>query len=80
MFGDHHDDPSAAGEIKGFVMPYLGQVDERLPVRPSDLVPRQAVVDYPTDFNPMSKANVEKLSTRSEQPTNALLDVYAPDL
>jgi hypothetical protein len=70
MFGDHHDDPSAAGEIKGFVMPYLGQVDERLPVRPSDLVPRQAVVDYPTDFN-RCRRRISKNSARaaSNPPT-----------
>lgn len=71
---------AAAGEIKGFVMPYLGQVDSRLPVRPADLVTREATVDYPTDFNPMSAATTKMLAARGEQLTNALLDAYAPDL
>jgi NTE family protein len=31
-----------SGELKGFVMVYLGQDDNRLPVKPPDLVPRSA--------------------------------------
>jgi NTE family protein len=71
---------AAAGEIKGFVLPYLGQIDSRLPVRPTDLVTREDTVDYPTNFNPMSSSNIRKLSKRGEQLTNTLLDSYAPYL
>jgi NTE family protein len=71
---------AANGEIKGFVMPYLGQRDSALPVRPADLVPRDQVFDYPTNFNPMSKGNIEKLSNRGEQLTRCLLETYAPEL
>jgi NTE family protein len=71
---------AASGEIKGFVMPFLGQIDSRLPVRPPDLISREDTVDYPTDFNPMSRANIRKLSARGEQLTNVLLDVYAPNI
>ncbi|MDP1734438.1 MAG: hypothetical protein Q8L44_08750 [Sulfuritalea sp.] len=35
---------------------------------------------YPTNFNPMSKANIEKLSKRGEQLTRCLVDTYAPEL
>lgn len=71
---------AAAGEIQGFIMPYLGQRDSVLPVRPADLVAREQVFDYPTNFNPMSKENIEKLSKRGEQLTRCLLDTYAPEL
>ena len=45
----------AAGALRGFVLAYLGQQDDRLPYRPADLVPRSAVAHYPTDFAPMSE-------------------------
>lgn len=69
-----------SGEIQGFLMPYLGQQDSALPVRPADLVSRDQVVDYPTNFSPMSKENVEKLSKRGEQLTRCLVNTYAPKL
>lgn len=71
---------AASGEIQGFLMPYLGQRDNALPVRPADLVSRDQVVDYPTNFNPMSKGNIDKLSTRGEQLTRCLVETYAPEL
>jgi NTE family protein len=71
---------ATSGEIQGFLMPYLGQRDSALPVRPADLVTRDQVLDYPTNFNPMSKGNIEKLSKRGEQLTRCLVDTYAPEL
>jgi NTE family protein len=71
---------AVSGEIQGFLMPYLGQRDSALPVRPADLVSREQVVDYPTNFNPMSKRDIDKLSKRGEQLTRCLLDTYAPEL
>ena len=71
---------AASGEIQGFLMPYLGQRDSALPVRPADLISRDQVIDYPTNFNPMSKRNFEKLSKRGEQLTRCLVDTYAPEL
>lgn len=71
---------AASGEIRGFLMPYLGQRDSALPVRPADLVTRDQVFDYPTNFNPMSKRNIDKLSKRGEQLTRCLVDTYAPEL
>lgn len=67
-------------ELKGFVMVYLGQDDNRLPVKPPDLVPRSAVRYYPTDFSPMSEKNIALLTARGEQLTRLLLDHYAAQL
>jgi NTE family protein len=71
---------AASGEIDGFLLPYLGMQDERLPVRPTDLVTREEVADYPTDFSPMTALDIEKLSQRGEQLTRCLLDAYATHL
>jgi NTE family protein len=71
---------ASSGEIQGFIMPYLGQWDGALPYKPSDLVKREEVFDYPTDFNPMKATDIEKLSKRGEQLTRCLLDAYASHL
>ena len=71
---------AASGEIQGFLMPYLGQRDSALPVRPADLVTRDQVFDYPTNFSPMSTGNIDNLSKRGEQLTRCLMDAYAPEL
>jgi NTE family protein len=71
---------AANGEIRGFLLPYLGQVDERLPCRPPDLISRATTFDYPTDFNPMPEAALRDLTLRGEQLTRVLLDCHAPDL
>ena len=68
------------GLLKGFALPYLGQQDDRLPWAPSCLVPREDVVDYPTDFAAMSEAWIDKLSNRGEQLTRILVSVYLADL
>jgi len=65
-----------AGQIKGFVLPYLGQQDSNLPWKPTDLVPRSEVVNYPTDFAAMSDAWIQKLADRGEQLTRGLVDYY----
>jgi NTE family protein len=71
---------AASGEIQGFLMPYLGQRDQNLPVRPADLVTREETYEYPTDFWPMRKENIQKLSLRGEQLTNVLIEAYASHL
>ncbi|WP_420820945.1 patatin-like phospholipase family protein [Sandaracinus amylolyticus] len=68
------------GRIKGMVMPYLGQDDARLPWAPPDLVARRCVIDYPTDFSPMSEENVRLLTRRGEQLTRVLLMHYMHDI
>ena len=69
-----------SGEIKGFLLPYLGQQDDKLPLPPVDLVSRDETFDYPTDFSPMKEDDIQKLSLRGEQLTRNLLETYHPDL
>lgn len=68
------------GSIKGFALPYLGQQDGSLPWRPGVLVPREEVINYPTDFAAMPDVWIEKLSNRGEQLTRALVSYYLSDL
>ena len=68
------------GRIKGFVLPYLGQIDERLPWKPSPLISRSEVIGYPTDFAAMSDEWIDKLSARGEQLTRCLLSQYLSEL
>ena len=68
------------GAIQGFVLPYLGQIDERLPWKPGVLVPRKEVTAYPTDFAAMSNEWIDRLSARGEQLTRCLLSQHCPEL
>ena len=68
------------GKIDGFLLPYLGQIDERLPYVPGDFVNRDDVFDYPTDFSAMSEENLRLLSSRGEQLCQILIDHYNPEI
>jgi len=68
------------GDIKGFALPYLGQQDDRLPWKPSHLVPRSEVIGYPTNFAAMSDGWVDRLSERGEQLMRALISQYLPNI
>ena len=68
------------GKIGGFILPYLGQQDKRLPFQPGEFVTREQVVSYPTDFSPMTSENIELLSKRGKQLTLLLIDHYCPGL
>jgi NTE family protein len=68
------------GDLRGFALIYLGQNDAALPAPPSDLVTRDSVREYPTDFAAMSDENIERLSKRGEQLTRLLVSRYLPDL
>ena len=70
----------ATGEIEGFLLPYLGQIDDRLPIRPPDLILRESVIDYPTNFSPMSEKNIKLLAGRGEQLTRLMIEHHAPHL
>lgn len=70
----------ATGRLRGFAMPYLGQQDSSLPWKPSVLVPREKVIEYPTDFAPMSDEWIDILSNRGEQLTRILMSTYLPEL
>lgn len=69
-----------SGELKAFGMIYLGQQDGRLPWAPPDLVRREEVSKYPTDFAPISRKNLDLLTKRGEQLTHIIVDRYLPRL
>jgi len=71
---------AATGQIKGFILSYLGQIDERIPYATADLVRREEVFEYPTDFRAMHGADINRLAKRGEQLTRALLAYYCPEL
>jgi len=66
--------------VKGFVYSYLGMRDSRLPIPIADLVERQLVAAYPTNFARMAPTDFEAIATRGEQLTRALIDFYCPVL
>lgn len=70
----------ASGRIRGFALPFLGQQDAKIPCPPADLVPREVVIDYPTDFAPMAQRWIEAISLRGEQLTRCLIARWCPDL
>ena len=71
---------ASSGQLKGFVLSYLGQQDSALPFVPPDLVKRDEVFGYPTDFASMKNADIERISTRGELLTRILLAYYCPEL
>lgn len=73
-------DLKEAGNIREFILPYLGQNDARLKFPPADLVTRGETDGYPTDFSAMDEFWIDLLSKRGEQLTSALIAEYAPDL
>jgi len=73
-------DLKRARDITGFVIPYIDQADENLAFPPDDLVRRTAVADYPTNFDAMPAAWIDRLSKRGEQVTLAVLQEHAPAL
>jgi integrative and conjugative element protein (TIGR02256 family) len=71
---------ATSGALKGFVLAYLGQQDKSLPYMPADLVPREDVASYPTDFSSMSDSDLELIASRGEQLTRLLVSHYCPEL
>ena len=71
---------AATGRIRGFVMAYLGMRDDRLPIPLADLVPRETVARFGTNFAGMSNESIELLASRGEQLVRSLLPAYCPEL
>ncbi|MBK8945357.1 MAG: patatin-like phospholipase family protein [Ignavibacteriae bacterium] len=67
-------------KIYGFVNAYLGQIDGKLEPHIKDLIPREIVIDYPTDFAKMPKEEMGKIILRGYQLTTGLLKYYYPEL
>ena len=61
-------------------MPYLGQRENTLPYVPPDLITRDQVAAYPTDFAAMSYEMIAKLAGRGEQLTRLLIEHWCPEL
>ncbi|SCG58214.1 NTE family protein [Micromonospora echinaurantiaca] len=71
---------AAAGHVKGFVYSYLGMRDSRLPIPIADLVEREQVAAYPTNFARMAPADLQAVAIRGEQLTRTLIEFYCPQL
>jgi NTE family protein len=71
---------AANGHLKGFVLSYLGQQDAALPYALPDLVTRDQVFGYPTDFSAMKDKDIDLITRRGEQLTRMLLAYYCPEL
>jgi predicted acylesterase/phospholipase RssA len=71
---------AATKQIRGFVMAYLGMADNKLPVPVADLIPRQAVAEYGTNFSAMSTTDFDNIASRGEQLIRVLLPHYCPEL
>ena len=69
-----------SGQIKGFILAYLGQLDSRLPYIPPDLIRRELVYDYPTNFSQMNQKDIDLLVKRGEQLTRLLISHYCAEL
>jgi len=70
----------ATDQVKGFVLTYLGQIDSRVPYAPRDLVRREQVFEYPTDFAAMRPDDIDRLTKRGEQLMRTLINYYCPEL
>ncbi len=69
------------GNLKGFVLPFLGQQDSRLgAIIPPDLVRREEVIDYPTNFSRMPDDDIDRISRRGEQLTRIMIEAHAPGI
>lgn len=73
-------DLKRSGCISGFILAYLDQRDDRLTCRPADLIVRESVQGYPTDFRAMKPEWIDRLVKRGEQLTSALLEEHWPDI
>lgn len=67
-----------SGLLRGMVFAYLGQDDDLLPRGRPDLIRRDEVCDYPTNFAAMSAENLRKLTLRGEQLTRLHIARHCP--
>lgn len=64
------------GQLDAFVYSNLGQIDSRIPVRPSVWVSREEVMGYPTNFSAMKERDLIKIIARGEHVTRTLVTKY----
>ena len=65
-----------SGRLYGFVYVNMGQIDDRISLKPANWMDREEVIHYPTNFSAMSEENIRKISGRSEAITRALVTQY----
>jgi NTE family protein len=70
---DRLHEAQRTGQITRFTFSYLGQQDAQLPNPPPNLVRREEVFAYPTNFNSMSGDWIDRVSLRGEQLTLCLV-------
>lgn len=87
LFGKSQDyirgrlfEKSSNGVISDLLVSYLGQADKSMPVHIPALVPRENVINYPTNFSSMSQANIDMIALRGEQLTRQLISRYGTNL
>lgn len=73
-------DYRANGQLEGFILPYLGQLEASMPFDCPDFVRREQVHDYPTNFSAMSENDLNLLTQRGEELTRFLISYYCPEL
>jgi NTE family protein len=79
-YADLHD-WKAMGAIQGFLLPYLGQDDSKLPAGDGERVePLGDLAGYPVDFSPMPEDATRGLVDRGRSLTHRLLQSYGADL
>lgn len=64
------------GAIDRFLYVHLGQLDDRVPLKPANWISREDVLAYPTDFSAMSPEAMQRLAMRGETITRALVTQY----
>lgn len=67
-------------KIYGFINSYLGQIDSQLEPKIKDLIKRESIIDYPTDFAKMPEEEMEIIILRGYQLTIGLTKHYYPEL
>lgn len=70
----------SSGRVHGFALAYLAQDDSKVPGSPHDLVTRDLVVDYPTDFSAMPEKALNHLVKRGQQLMMAMVQEHCPGL
>ncbi len=63
-------------ELDRFVYVNLGQIDNQVPIKIPQWINREAVIDYPTNFNAMKEEDICRLSGRAEILTRSLITQY----
>lgn len=69
-----------SGELSGFALALLGMLDHNLPIPPPDLVPRERVAGYPTNFSAMTEDDLHALTLRGEQLTRLVIEHHCPEI